>query len=301
MKIILHELYNVQQANIIARPSKTCKTPYVADAVLDGHLPSASDIMVHTPSLGCCGLVEKGSTIIVATIQNANKSRTKKLTCTHRAELVCVYENNRLGIIGVNPALAECIAENALIANCIRNLTLKTPYSYSKQTTLLSSRFDFSGICKDGREFVLEIKNVPLADYVDVPKKERKKYAEYANTKSYHEKIAYFPVGYRKSSSDVVSPRALKHIQELETIVKTTCKRAILCFVIQRPDADRFQPSVIDPTYRRAVQQAWSSGVEITTIQTRWTRDGTCYFVRNDLPIQLFDECGPQLPDHRCS
>ena len=131
MKIILHELYNVQQANIIARPSKTCKTPYVADAVLDRHMTLASDIMVHTPSLGCCGLVEKGTTIIVSTIYTKNKSRAEKLTCTHRAELACVYENNHLGIIGVNPALAECIAENALIANCIRNLTLQTPYSYS--------------------------------------------------------------------------------------------------------------------------------------------------------------------------
>jgi len=291
MKIILHELYNVQPANIVARPSKSCKTPYVADAFIERNENETT--MVHTPSLGCCGLVEKGCNILVTPIIQTSKKKDKP-KCTHRAELAYVYERNHVGIIGVNPALAEHIAENALVANCIYNLTLQSSTSYSKQTTLLNSRFDFSGICKDGREFVLEIKNVPLADYVDVPKKERKKYNEYASTKDYTDKIAYFPDGYRKSGSDIVSPRALKHVQELETIVKTTTKRAILCFVIQRPDVSSFQPSVIDPTYRKAVQHAWNNGVEITTLQTRWTKNGKCYFIRNDLPINLFDEYGPQ-------
>ena len=85
-------------------------------------------------------------------------------------------------------------------------------------------------------------------------------------------------------------------MEELETIVTTTNKRAILCFVIQRPDVSSFQPSVIDPTYRKAVQKAWNNGVEITTLQTMWTKNGQCYFMRNDLPINLFDEYGPHYP-----
>jgi DNA-binding sugar fermentation-stimulating protein len=104
----------------------------------------------------------------------------------------------------------------------------------------------------------------------------------------YDKKIAYFPDGYRKKNTDIVSPRALKHIQELEEIVTTTDKRAILCFVIQRSDVDRFQPSNIDPTYRKAVQQAYLSGVEIKTLQVTWNPNGICYFVRNDLPIHIF-------------
>ena len=147
----------------------------------------------------------------------------------------------------------------------------------------------------------MEIKNVPLADYVDVPKKERKKskYTELIKTMKFDEKISYFPDGYRKNSTDVVSPRALKHIQELAIISRTTKKRAILCFIVQRKDVIQFQPSNVDLTYKIAVQEAWMNGVEIKTIQVEWTKEGECRYIRNDLPIHLFDACGPQQNESR--
>ena len=166
--VVLHTLDIVHNGSIIARPSKTCKSPYVADVELDNN----ETTMVHTPSLGCCGLVEKQCNILVSKINATSKS--KKQTCTHRAELAYFEENEHVEIIGVNPSLAEYIAESALVQNCIQGLTLLSPSSYSKQSTIMSSRFDFTGTCDNGQEFVLEIKNVPLADYVDVPKKERK-------------------------------------------------------------------------------------------------------------------------------
>ena len=98
---------------------------------------------------------------------------------------------------------------------------------------------------------------------------------------------AYFPDGYRKNSTDVVSPRALKHIQELEYIAKKRTVRAILCFVIQRSDAKQFQTSNVDLIYKDAVKQAYQNGVEIKTIQVDWNKQGQCHFIRNDLPISL--------------
>ena len=290
MKIILHEIPNIQEARIHCRPSQICKSPYVADASVNN-----KDILLHTPSLGCCGLVEKGSSVLISNIP-LKKTKDDKPKCTHRTELAFVYENEHTMIVGVNPNLAEIIAKSALIVNCIQGLTLQSYNTFSQQTTFLNSRFDFSGTDNNGKEFIMEIKNVPLADYVDVPKKERKKYLKKIENMKYNEKISYFPDGYRKSSVDVVSPRALKHIQELEIIANTTEKRAILCFVIQRTDIKQFQPSNIDLTYKAAVQKAWLNGVEIKTIVTEWTSDGKCYFVRNDLPICLFEEEGPQLP-----
>ena len=135
--------------------------------------------------------------------------------------------------------------------------------------------------------FVLEIKNVPLADYVDVPKKDRTRCLAQLEHKNFYEKIAYFPDGYRKNSTDVVSPRALKHIQELEEIAKSGTVRAILCFIVQRNDVKQFQTSNIDLIYKAAVYKASQNGVEIITIQVEWTTQGKCYFVRNDLPIFL--------------
>ena len=280
-------LYQVEEpifGIIVKRPSLHCKTPYVADVQIED-----KEIMGHSPSLGCCGLADKGATVLLSKI----KSKSKNIKCSHRIEVGMYKENDKEVYIGINPKLGESIAENALLCGLIHGLSNIS--KYAKEKTIMNSRFDFIGLDMDKRPFVLEIKNVPLADYVDVPKKERKNYTSFIQNKQFHEKIAYFPDGYRKNSTDVVSPRALKHIQELEEIAKTSETRAILCFIVQRSDVSSFQPSNIDLTYRKVVQQAWLNGVEIKTIQVGWNEYGNCRFIRNDLPINLFDSYGPFL------
>ena len=132
----------------------------------------------------------------------------------------------------------------------------------------------------------MEVKNVPLADYEDISSKDRKKMCY--DDREIDSKIAYFPDGYRKKSTDTVSPRALKHIRELTLIKKESITRCIMCYVIQRTDVDRFQPSIIDPEYRQAVKEAIEAGVEIITLVVKWTRDGEAYFVKDDLFIVPF-------------
>ena len=61
-----------------------------------------------------------------------------------------------------------------------------------------------------------------------------------------------------------------------------------MCYVIQRTDVDRFQPSILDPEYREAVKKSIEAGVEIITLVVKWTRDGEAHFVRDDLPITPF-------------
>ena len=126
----------------------------------------------------------------------------------------------------------------------------------------------------------MEVKNVPLADYEDISAKDRKKMCY--DDRAIDSKIAYVPDGYRKKSTDTVSPRALKHIRELTLIKKESITRCIMCYVIQRTDVDRFQPSIIDPEYRQAVKEAVEAGVEIITLVVIWTRDGEAYFVKDD-------------------
>jgi DNA-binding sugar fermentation-stimulating protein len=60
-----------------------------------------------------------------------------------------------------------------------------------------------------------------------------------------------------------------------------------MCYVIQRTDVDRFQPSIIDPEYRAAVKEATEAGVEIITMVVQWTADGAAHFVRDDLPLMI--------------
>ena len=55
-------LYQVKEpviGVIVKRPSLHCKTPYVADVQIED-----KEIMGHSPSLGCCGLADKGAVFL---------------------------------------------------------------------------------------------------------------------------------------------------------------------------------------------------------------------------------------------
>ena len=124
----------------------------------------------------------------------------------------------------------------------------------------------------------MEVKNVPLADY---EQRGNKCYDDRAP----NSKVAYFPDGYRKKSTDTISPRAVKHLAELTLIKQESVTRCILCFVIQRSDVERFQASIVDPEYAQALKNAMSVGVEVIRMVVHWSRDGVATFVRDDLPL----------------
>jgi DNA-binding sugar fermentation-stimulating protein len=86
-----------------------------------------------------------------------------------------------------------------------------------------------------------------------------------------------------------VSPRALKHIQELEEITTSEGNTMLtyLCYVIQREDANRFQTSILDPIYKEAVEKASNNGVNIIALQIKWNNNGEAYLMTDSLPISL--------------
>jgi DNA-binding sugar fermentation-stimulating protein len=275
---------DVIEGEILKRPSAYIKTPYVGDVELKNDNVFSSlekeSYLLHTPALGCCGLSDKGSIILMTELE---KSKTRK--CKYRADLAVLKEDENTTIVGINPALAEKIIDKCLELDIID--ILKGNQKYYSQAKIMNSRFDFAGVDCNGKQFFLEVKNVPLADYVDCSKSDRKKINIQSLNKKHNEKISYFPDGYRKKAKDVVSPRALKHIQELEEIVKTHSNiRCILCFVVQRDDSCVFQTSVLDPIYKTAVKKAYESGVEIICLQTSWNIKGECYYNKM-LPLNL--------------
>jgi len=280
MSLIL-KLDNLIEGEVIKRPSKHIKTPYVADIKM---CATSNMILGHTASLGCCGLADVGASILMSPVPKTKNNN--KLHCEYRVYLSIIREKEREIIVGIYPKLAEELAESALKNNLLtRLLNVKT---YKKETKiyvpgLVDSRFDFSGIDENGIPFIMEIKNVPLADYEDVTAKDRKKMC--FDDRDINSKVAYFPDGYRKKSTDTVSPRALKHINELALIKRMSKTRCIMCYVIQRTDVNRFQPSIIDPEYREAFKNAVKSGVEIITMVVEWNRDGEAYFIKDNLDI----------------
>jgi len=287
---MLHKLNDLVYVKVSSRPSKVCKTPYVADI----ELPDGSIVQAHCASLGCCGLCEKDC-YVYASPMKSNCVQSKSKVCSYKIYLARFYEEkvindisvNNNQLIGIDPKLAETLVENALTQNYLKTLThIRT---YKREVCLLNSRFDFVGIDNNGKYFVLEVKNVPLADYADVSSTDRKKmikHGEFAHI-PVNEKISYFPDGYRKKKDAVVSERALKHINELAEISHSKIFRPIICFVIQRTDVSSFQASLLDPIYKAAFNDALAKGVEVIILVVSWNAQGEASFVTCDLPVNF--------------
>ena len=300
---LLLKIDGLVEGNIVKRPSKFIKTPYVADILLkkkeDINLninnSSLDTVLGHTASLGCCGLADAGATILMAPVITKKNKKPKKeeekikLSCEYRVYLSVILERDTETIVGIYPKLAEELTELALKSNLLSRL--QNIRRYRRETVLqvegqIDSRFDFTGIDCNGIPFIMEVKNVPLADYEDITAKDRKKMCY--DDRAIDSKVAYFPDGYRKKSTEPVSPRALKHIKEMTLIKSKTKIRCIMCYVIQRTDIDRFQPSIVDLEYREAVKKSIEVGVEIITLVVKWTKEGEAYFIRDDLPMTPF-------------
>jgi len=295
----LMTLPSLLRTQIVKRPSLHIKSPYVADIQVNGE-----DELAHTASLGCNGYNDAGANVYVLDTTTNKKKDTK---CKFRVCLteVSLGDSNQMGenqmgdsmnqigekgysiadsnkvLVGTHPKYAEDMAEQLLLQN--KMTILPNIRSYIREFTVclpehgIDSRFDFCGMDETGTPFLMEIKTVPLADYEDIPTKERKrKLRENPNIYSHipcNQKVAYFPDGYRKSMDDPVSPRALKHVRELLKIKQISRTRCILCFIIQRDDVVAFSPSNVDPEYRQAVLDAIAGGVEVIAVVIKWIVD----------------------------
>jgi len=265
------------KASVSKRPSQACKTPYVADVYV---YDEDASCLAHSPALGCCGLTDKDAVVYMT------RSKNDKNVCSYRIDLSLLYEPKiqRNILVGTNPKLAEELVNASLNTDAFGFLRGLKSFQREKKIEGTNSRFDFIGIDANDRPFVLEVKNVPLADYVDCDAKERKKIPQDKfDDVPYNEKIAYFPDGYRKTKKEPVSPRAIKHLHDLKSISQEY--RTIMCYVIQREDVKYFQPSVIDSFYREAFYDAAENGVEMHAVQFVWDEEGHVRMTNDDVEI----------------
>lgn len=291
--IICHTLPPLLKATIIKRPSKSIRSPYVADIVLE----DGTEALGHAPSLGCCGLVEAGSSVFVYDIHEECKKQGKPANtkCRYRIVLSSIYDERLKEvdyveylssniIVGVAPKMAEKMVSSLLTQNALPFLDIEDFKAEVKMGSG-NSRFDFVGYEKDNTKFIVEVKNVPLADFEDIGSKERKK-KNYKDVELYQwkKKVAYFPDGYRKKANAPVSERAIKHLDHIREIIceaktqpSTVQTRGIMLYVVQRNDATLFQPSVIDQFYRDAYIKALRAGVEAYAIHIEWIGNQAYY------------------------
>lgn len=284
-KCILFQLAPLKKAVIVHRPSKTCQSPYVADIILEGN---NEPILAHSPSLGCSGLCSNNKTVLVQPSNNI-KGKCRYRILLSQVKLGENAQNKKYTYVSTHPRLAEDVVKYSLKLDIIEQLKGHRRNCIKEQISFGNSRFDFAGIGASGRPFLLEVKSVPLADFEDITTKERQK-RDYTDWDTLS-KVAYFPDGYRKNKKDVISPRALKHIQELEAIYKKGDIDTYLCFVIQRSDVSRFVVSCLDPIYKKAIKKAIKSGVVIITLQCDYDDKGYCRLINQELlDMSCFDE-----------
>ncbi len=273
---LLHRLPPLQRATVLHRPSKVIKSPYLCDIQVDG---SDNVELCHTPSLGCMGLIATDSVILVS---QSTSSTAKSSHILHHVQQT--EPDGTSHLIGTHPMTANVLTKALLEGGHV--FPGKPVVELKKEVTMGNSRFDFVATHADGSVTVVETKNVPLAHHFDGTRKEQQACLN-ASTETldpYHKK-ALFPYGYRKKVADPVSPRALKHVQELEAIAQAGGQQACLLFITQRTDVSSVVITNTDPIYREAIAKAAKNGVVLKGFAVRW--DGNEAFVHKELVVEF--------------
>jgi len=278
MDSCIYKTAKLYKSRVLNHPSKFCKSPYLADVCVfdDKECIIEENVMAHTPALGCCGYVKTDS-VVYCTKSNSDKNKSKFII-NH------VFLENEKVTIGINPMLANPIVKQLLLSNKLP--LFKNIKNLKQEITIEESRFDFTFEMKGNKKVVLEVKNVPIADVVDVDEKIRKKMD--LSKYDLNEKIGIFPNGYRKNSKEPISERAVKHTNHLARIAKENKGKTIcaIVFLIQRTDVVKFTPSSIDPIYQKALYDAVDDGVHIIPVCVEW-KGNECFYL-NFIKIILF-------------
>ena len=312
-------------ATVINRPSKINKSPYLADIVID----STGEISIaHSPSLGCGGLITSGVKVYVLPCESKTKDknvlRDLKSPETQRVSKYILYHIQNIEKINTGPVPFEIIhnpicahpnmantivgkmLEKKMIAG-LENLThikaeatiepLVKIENFNEDCILENEktcRFDFSGMFEaELLNVLIEVKCVPLADYVDVLPKHRAKTLD--SIKPENRKLnAIFPYGTSRKY-ELVSPRALKHIKNLEAYSSLEAKlpenpenslksyKTFMIYITMRDDVEAIKISELDVEYRKAVFTAKEHGVNLLGYSIRWENEKA--YLNKVLPV----------------
>ena len=270
--INLVDLGVLSKAIIVNRPSKSVKSPYVADVLLlDGLTFGATeksriravleetpkkkkeiderkarlhDLLIglgpdlqlaHAPSLDCAGIVVPGALVLLAPAA----SETAKTAYTI---YLCeeIREGGTCVTVGYHPNLAERACKAMLSAGRVESV-LSSPLDQDEELLLTSqrtfgdSRFDFV-LESSNRIVVIEVKNVVGADYTigSVPLSRSPVGVYSVPPSSTRQRSAIFPHGTNtKPGLPCISDRAIKHLHSLTNLHGTVIDgKVVECAVV---------------------------------------------------------------------
>ena len=272
MKKIFDFKNNLVSLTLINRPSKSIRSPYVADAKNS----KGKKCLVHVPSLGLAGQCSNGSKIL-ATPSKIN-SKTDYI-----AQAVCFEDDHgKQVIIGANPYTAELICKSLIQSD------LWNPfkgYDLISKPKSLDHKADL--YFEKNKNFnIVEIKNVVCASHDPKEFKNGEKTRFYDYKKPFL-KAGVYPYGDLNQSykgKKVVSARS---IRQIDLMKKNRAKfNFYILFVVNRGDCEIFKPNwKADPTYAKSLLSAQQCGITLLAIKINWTLTG-CYFDK-ELKIDL--------------
>jgi len=203
---------------------------FLADVILDetGELVTAS-----TPNTGSMlSLLDEGNRVWLSV------SDDPKRKYRHRWELVEVNGPAGPAMVGLNTALPNRLAEEALRAGLIEPLAGFTRLRREVRFGAENSRADIVLEYDNAPPVFIEVKNVTLSRAPG---------------------LAEFP--------DAVTARGAKHLRELARVVSSGQGRAAMIYMCQRTDAERCGLAAdIDPRYVEEWRRATEAGVKTWAI-----------------------------------
>jgi DNA-binding sugar fermentation-stimulating protein len=178
--------------------------------------------------------------------------------------------------IAINPKLAIEVMESAIEKHLMKALPPVKKFKRNVEIKLegrVNSTFSFVGFCTDDIPFIMEVQNVPFAEYHH-GKPDIKENGHF-NTKT-----AYFPGKNCTNTAEMI-----RKIADLTTIKRESVTRCLLGYVVQRTDIDQFAFAAHNNEYRAAVRNAVEYGVKIVPLVLSWTKEGVAFYVTDDLSV----------------
>jgi len=318
----LLQVVGITKGRVLCRPSVKLRKENIADVLI---MKDSTYILTHTPSYECTGLANTGCDVYVAHCPPEEEAEYELVTefgerFTHTMFLAEFRENpENEQIICINPKVAIELMESVLEKNLIscllniRDMKRNVPMFLEGK---VNSTFNLVGFCEDNVPFIMEVANVPFAEYrpeeqaIDkanyekakaekeaaqaaraaagiVEEEKKKKEGEEEEDDEYvyypYLKASYFP----EANSKAVNAATIKRINDLAMIAKESVVRCVLGYIIERTDINKFEISNHNPEYRQAVINAVSCGVHILPVVVSWTPEGVCFFVTEQIQIQV--------------
>ena len=115
--MIIFNYKNLIEGKIVNRPSKTNKSPYLADVMIDNKL-----VMSHSPALGMSGMISPSVISYSEYIDN------EKCVSKYRLRVILLknFNNKKRKIyLGANPVLANKLVLNSFIYKQVMNHKIK--------------------------------------------------------------------------------------------------------------------------------------------------------------------------------